>query len=398
VKRKTELFLSLINRATIPVATFLSLIIFARTLPADEFNGYLISMTVATWSIATAFQWQKNTVIRLFDPREKSTTKYFAVAFLTAAASTVVIFAYSYIDQRISSLVAVFVITTGLTYVLGGILRSSGRTFAFLTTETLFTLVKWTLGATAAYFFISTDAIFIGLAIGTSLACTIAFSIIIKDGYSLFQEKTSALEIRKILGFGFFLAINDFFGSGLMYVDRLWFSDATVSESYIIASNIGNQISSVIMGAFLMVVFPRISTQYKSGGAWEASFKKYLKLFPGFALTCCAASYFGAPYLIEFIKPSLYEIPHLAILVTVSQCCYYLLVFLSIPYLITMRPKTPTLIIALSFILFLILGQILIKVETQPQAIVLSKTIILLLSCVASWYLYSKRLPGKAAP
>lgn len=386
---KSELFLSLVNRAIQPAATYFTLVGLGRLLPPEEFNSYLISITVAMWAISSLFQWQKNATIRFFDHSNKDLTLYLSSALISALIAIVALLIAHYFDDRVTLSTILFTIATGVTYILGALLRALGKTNTFLFTDTILGTLKWTLGIASAFLFISNSATFTALAFG-SVALAIALYIPLHQyGYSIRLPKISDLKKAKdLFHFGIYLIIIDFCGSGLMYIDRFWINESSLSANYIISSNIGNQIASVILGAFLMVAYPRISKSYKDNANWQATFRSYLLYFPFCAFFCCLTSYIASPHLISIINGSSNPSPLLALSFTVAQSAYYLVALLSIPYFITLKPIYPAILNSSAFVIFAGIGFYFFSDTTNPLHITVTKIMLTLTLAFLSWLLF----------
>jgi O-antigen/teichoic acid export membrane protein len=392
----SELFLSLINRAAQPAATYVTLVVLGRILPTDEFSNYLISITVAMWAISSLFQWQKNATIRFFDHSEKDLTIYASSAVISALIALFAIFITNWLDPRVSVSTLFFIITTGLTYILGALLRSLGKTTTFLVTDTLGNL-RWAFGMLAAFIFLSSNSTFIALSVGGALLAIALFIPLQKKGYFIRPPKQADIKNTKnLFQFGMYLIIIDFCGSGLMYIDRFWITDSVLSANYIISSNIGNQIASVILGAFLMVAYPRISKSYKDNNDWQATYRSYLKKFPLCAVFCCLISFVASPFLISLINDTLDPSPYLSVSFTAAQCAYYLVALLSIPYFITLKPIYPATFNFIAFIMYTSIGFYTFSDTTNPIIITSTKIALTLVLAFASWLFFKiNNNPGK---
>lgn len=387
---KSELLLSLVNRAIQPAATYITLVGLGRILPIEEFNNYLISITVAMWAISSLFQWQKNATIRFFDHSDKDLTLYASSAAVSAIIAILAISIANFLDPRVSLSTTLFIITTGLTYILGALLRSLGKTNTFLITDTLLGTLKWAFGIFFAFLFLSNNATFIALAIGAAALAVALYIPLYKQGYSIRVPSINDIKNAKgLFYFGMYLIIIDFCGSGLMYIDRFWIKESALSANYIISSNIGNQIASVILGAFLMVAYPRISKSYKDNTNWQATYRLYLKKFPLCALACCVISFIASPILIGLINHSPNTSPYLAVSFTAAQCAYYLVALLSIPYFITLKPIYPAIFNGTTFLLFAGVGFCFFSDTTNPIYITATKITLTLILAFFSWLFFS---------
>lgn len=387
---KSELLLSLINRAIQPAATYITLVGLGRFLPADAFNSYLISITVAMWAISSLFQWQKNATIRFFDHSNKDLTLYVSSALISSIIAVTALIIARYLDHRISLSTILFIIATGITYILGALLRTLGKTNTFLITDTILGGFKWVLGILAAFLFTSTSATFTALAIGAAILSVALYIPLHKYGYTIRTPKLKDIkEAKGLFHFGIYLIIIDFCGSGLMYIDRFWINESSLSANYIISSNIGNQIASVLLGAFLMVAYPRISKSYKDKSNWQATYKSYLLYFPLCAIFCCLISFIASPFLISFIDGSPSSSPLLSVSFTAAQSAYYLVALLSIPYFVTLKPIYPAIFNASAFLLFAGIGFYFFSDTTNPLYITSTKIGLTSALAFLSWIVFT---------
>lgn len=396
---KAELFLSLVNRAIQPAATYITLVGLGRLLSTDAFNSYLISITVAMWAISSLFQWQKNATIRFFDHTNKDLTLYVSSALISSIIAIIALLLARYLDNRVSLSTLLFIIATGVTYILGALLRTLGKTNTFLLTDTILGSFKWALGILAAFLFTSTSATFTALAAGATILAIALYIPLHKHGYSIRLPTFSDIKKAKdLFHFGIYLIIIDFCGSGLMYIDRFWINESSLSANYIVSSNIGNQIASVLLGAFLMVAYPRISKSYKDNTNWQATYKSYLMYFPLCAIFCCLISFIASPYLISLINGSTNSSPLLAVTFTAAQSAYYLVALLSIPYFVILKPIYPAFFNGFTFLLFAGVGFYFFSDTTNPLHITSTKIGLTLILAFVSWIVFLIKFSSMKKP
>lgn len=354
---RTEFLLSLINRGATPVFNYLALVVLGRILDGPAFENYLVLMTIAMWWVAGCFQWQKNAVIRFFSNWEEQRSVFLKVFLVVFGVSSALIASISglFFDVRAWNLLP-FVLFFGLNNLVGPVLRVWGYIPQYNFFEIMGGGLRWVFGIMIVLVWRDPVKIFWGLSLG------IMISVMAQVIFCERRVKRREIPHRKgggeqvnaaiLIKFGGFLMIADFFSSGLMYVDRLVMADWGDSVLYIVSSNIGNQIVSVVCGAFLMVVYPRTVSNYKNGGEWKKTYFGYLKKFPMVVGACLVIGVCLGPVAVKLVRPGIDFSYELLVFFITCQSLYYLTVLIGMPMIILNMTRWNAILNMFMFIIY----------------------------------------------
>lgn len=322
IRRGHEYFLLLVNRGATPAAFFLALAVFQRAMSNANFESFLLAYSLCQWLLAFGFQWQKNAVVRLFHYQRyyRVSLVYLSLAMLCTSAFYIGFSYYS--DMEILAGGLVYTVVAGLLYFVSTNYRMRGSVKIYANVDTAFQILRWVLAAIAVVLLPYSDAPFWGA----------SSALIMALGVFLLLSRTTTpdgpvLTWREYLATGIFMAIFDFAGSGMMYIDRFYIQDA----DYILHSTVSTQIGAVLFGALIATAYPRVSQSWRQGGdGWKQEFKHMARfLIPLFMLTpilCVSAG----PILLKILSPG--SPVDFRILITggISQSLHHVIYFITI--------------------------------------------------------------------
>lgn len=326
-----EYILFVFNRAAAPASFFLALTLIERVSSPEDFSEFLVLYAISQWVLTSLFQWQKNTIIVFFDSRNIYEVSIRVILF----SSFICIFlflVYSIIYGSKDYLgISLFCIAVGLNYSFGSVyrMRFSVKRYVFL--DTLFHSFKW-LGFIILYF-IFRD-IFAGY-IGMSVVLVVPVIIYIitigserKNSNIESENNSDNIELFDFLKFGVYLFVFDFISSGFMYIDRIVASD----PRYILPSTIGNQIATVVFGAYISYFFPAVKKEKIKNNDWKGFFLKGFKYNLYISVFVVLVSFAFGPFVQKIIAPSVEIDLSLIILCAIGQVIlnfiYYLFVYI----------------------------------------------------------------------
>lgn len=283
------------NRTAAPVALFFATAIFARLLTPQEFTQFLIRFSAAQWAVAAIYQWQKNCVVRFWHVE-----RYNGIAKAILTLSTVGLLAFAAVSHLLglnllAPTAAIYASLVGLLYFFGATSRMSGRVNTYTITDTVSQPVRWVVAVCVTLLFADADLLFIGLAV------TLIPAVVV---LALATEKPKAEAKESLKAFPFIItagsmALFDFSAAAFMYADRLYIRDA----DYIVYSTVGAQAASIILGAYVSVVFPRVSAAAAKGDNWVELYSTCLRQLPMLALLTLGGVIVVAPIAIPLISP-----------------------------------------------------------------------------------------------
>lgn len=332
----------LVNRASIPIATFAALALFQRKLEHTEFEKFLLILSLSQWFLAFGFQWQKNVVVRFYYFSEYikiSKIVFWAASTLLAAAFLVV--TYYVTNGEIATAACTLLILSGLQYYYSTNYRMTGsvRTYAHL--DTAFQVLRWVGGALLVFVISDHSAPYWGMSFVVLMACLL-FQKLWRDT-GTHQDVTSSsnkLTFALYLRVGAWLAAFDFAGAGMMYVDRFYVKDA----AYILHSTIGNQVGSVLFGALVAATYPRVTAAFAKGDDWRSELRRMIRYAPFLAAGSVISCIVAGPILLSILSPGIHVDLATLALHALSQCAHYVIVLTCIPFLLFHKNYVPTIV------------------------------------------------------
>lgn len=354
--KRSDYIFSLITRGVVPAASYFSLLVIARTLANDDLEKYLFTITLTLWIVAGCYQWQKNAIIRFVDPAQWNISGIVKAFLLSGIIGSIILTCIGIYSEKIYLAGISYVFFLGTNYIFGPMVRISGLTKQFHLLEIIYTCLKWCLGVVVAIMFASGEMIFYALSLGSLLLSLHYFKILSNRcglSYQMLLQPNNNQGVRlgSLKAFGILMVISDFSGAGLIYVDRFFVASSDASR-YIISSTIGNQIVSVIMGALVMVAYPRLSYLKKNNLLWFKEFRSFWKRYlQATGVSLCISVTFGY-WLIYFIKPELQPRLFEVFLFSLSHSIYYLCVLFSLPFILENKLSILALTMFISFSIF----------------------------------------------
>ena len=290
-----EYLLMLVNRGSIPAATFVALSLIGRLLPEAEFAQFLLIWSLSQWFLAFGYQWQKNIAFRMYFYQgfDRVSLVFLGLVTLIVSGAYLSISHWLHGDWMVGGLL--YTVLAGALYYVSTLYRVGGSVPFFANIDTLFQTLRWAGAVTFVLLVFTADAAFWGMA---AVICVpvLLFLVVTKR-----QEPSGPrLAWQHYFAIGLWMAVFDFAGSGMMYIDRFHVQDA----GYILHSTVGNQIGSVLFGAFMATAYPRITRAWKDGtDPWRELLRAIKLAIPLLGLTIVLCILAG-PVLLHLLAPA----------------------------------------------------------------------------------------------
>uniref|UniRef100_A0A5Q5CCA8 Polysaccharide biosynthesis protein n=1 Tax=Mycobacterium sp. (strain JLS) TaxID=164757 RepID=A0A5Q5CCA8_MYCSJ len=321
-KHWREYLLLLVNRGAIPASTFIALAFFQRAMSSSNFESFLLAWSLCQWILAFGFQWQKNAAVAFFHYKG-----YYRISvstfFVSALIVTVIFVIFSrYTGSGLLYGGLAYTITAGALYFVSTNYRMRGSVAFYANVDTVFQVLRWGVAIVAVILVPLADAPFWGAA----LTLTVPLMIFLFTKGSGFPVGPG-LTWKTYLGTGVWLAIFDFAGAGMMYVDRFY-----VKESdYILHSTVSNQIGSVLFGALIATAYPRISLAWRQGDdRWRREFRRLSRLIVPLIILTPVLCVTAGPVLLKILSPGSPVDLRVLFIGAIAQSLHHIIAFVSI--------------------------------------------------------------------
>lgn len=355
MKLKSEVALSLLNRMLPPIVMLAALSIVEGQLDALSFGHFLVLYSVYMWVLTCLYQWKKNSLIRFISNEREdlvSVSVLFFVVFSFVAFP--VVFYFSGVTL-LGFIVSLSVVSSGMLFFNGALLRMQGGNKTFLLTDTLSNVLRWILLIPVCFLFDSLEAAFLAFFLGISTGLVLQLRSI---SFPEFRQSLVTLASVK----EYFLVVLPLFMLGFssaafIYADR-FFQSFENDAAFILASTIATQSVSIVCGALVMVVFPRLALSFRDN---KVEFYRQWALLNKFSvlviLTAMPAVLLGVFVIDLFFNVSFERNPYYTVsMLAVAHSLYYMIHFLSLPMLIIGKQFFVTILLFIGFIVFCFLS------------------------------------------
>lgn len=393
MKLKSEIVLSLLNRMLPPVVMLGALSIMENQLDALGFSSFLVLYSVYMWVLTCFYQWKKNSLIKFISNKSEDLISV-SIVFLVVFSLLVfpIVFLFSGVTL-VGFIVSMSVIASGMLFFNGALLRMQGGNKTFLLTDTLSNVLRWILILPVCFLFDSLEAAFLAFLAGVSIGLFLQLRSV---SFPVFrQELVSLSAVKEYLVVVFPLFLLGFSSAAFIYADR-FFQSFENDAAFILASTISTQSVSIVCGALVMVVFPRLALSFRDN---KSGFAKQWSLLNRFVfltvLTAMPAMILGVLVIEIFFNVSFEHNPYQTVsILAIAHSLYYVIHFLSLPMMIIGRQLFVTVLLFIGFLSFCFLSYIGLDVLVAKVFCMGTMSIIMFLQSFRYLQFYNSGLSG----
>lgn len=291
----TEAFVTTANRVCGPLAIFGATAFLSRQLELNEFTAFLLALSLAQWALQFGYQWIKNGILKTVH-----SGNFWFLTLCAFVLSSIFVTVFSagatlQINLLIGASVSFFTMSNGAFYVVATTARLSGDIIRPQLFEILAVSSRWIIGCYICATYDSIAYLFFSMAVVNTIFC---LPLILRSRH--LQTHKDDFHLKTYVRMSVALLLTDAAASTFMYLDRFIVKEA----DYVIYSTLGNQASSVLMGAAMAIFLPRLAKKYHAGGNWHEDHQRYFRWLLYIFAATVIGSWLFAPLATALLSPN----------------------------------------------------------------------------------------------
>lgn len=371
-----EFFLMAVNRGLAPISMFFAFSMFQRQLSPESFSTFLVLFSFAQWFLTFGYQWQKNIAVKYWSLGylEFSIRQYVLTSLFLGIVFLLVSFLFV---GDVYWGAAIFMVLCGGTYALGISVRMQGYIKMYAVLDAMTQVLRWFVAVLVVFVSSNLDDVFFGMSVFLFLVLARYYW---KLSPKLLWRGSGQCYGSSYYKLALYMMVFDLSAAGLLYIDRVYSSDS----DYILASSVGAQFVSVLLGAIVSVMYPRLSIQFQKSGAdrtwWRRYFIYYASIPLALGLSWFFCRYFSV-YILKLIDPEYSYGWSLVFYHSLSQVLHFFVAFMGVYFILKGRGFISMVVYLVSF-LGVCLSYYAYGLGVEPFGLIFVKTIILSGACL----------------